>query len=90
VLGFVAIIEDLDQPEAVKLVASKIIEAMQSPFLIEGVSRSVTASIGVAIADSQIDDPDSLLRKADAALYCAKREGKNLYRLHEAQDELTA
>jgi diguanylate cyclase (GGDEF)-like protein len=87
---FVAVIEDLDQPDAVRLVAAKIIEAMQSPFLIEGVSRSVTASIGVAIANGLTDDPDSLLRKADAALYCAKREGRNLYRLYETQGRLTA
>lgn len=87
---FVAFIEDMDQPATVKLVAAKIIEAMQSPFLIEGVSRSVTASIGVAIANSQTEDPDSLLRKADAGLYCAKREGKNTYRLYEAPDELAA
>lgn len=86
---FVAIIEDLEQLDSVRLVASKIIEAMQSPFLIEGVSRSVTVSIGVAIANSQTDDPDSLLRKADAALYCAKHEGKNMYRLSKAQDEPT-
>ena len=86
---FVAVIEDLEQPDAVGLVASKIIEVMQSPFLIEGVSRSVTASIGVAIANSQTDDPDSLLRKADAALYCAKHDGKNMYRLSKAQDEPT-
>lgn len=85
---FVAIVEDFEQPDVVRLVASKIIEAMQSPFVIEGVSRSVTASIGVAIDNSQTDDPDALLRKADAALYCAKREGKNLYRLYEPQDEL--
>lgn len=84
---FVAVIEDLDQPDASRLVASKIIEAMQSPFLIEGISRSVTASIGVAIANNQTDDQDSLLRKADLALYCAKREGKNLYRLYDTQSE---
>jgi len=86
---FVAVIEDFDQIDAVRLVASKIIEAMQGPFLIEGVSRFVTASIGVAINNSNTDDPDALLRNADAALYRAKREGKNLYRLYEPQNELT-
>lgn len=86
---FVVVIEDPDQPDAASLVASKIIGAMQSPFLIEGIHCSVTASIGVAIANNQTDDRDSLLRKADLALYCTKRDGKNRYRLYDELSELT-
>jgi diguanylate cyclase (GGDEF)-like protein len=85
---FVALIEDRDQPGATKLVASKIVEAMQIPFLIEGRSCAVTASIGLAIANNRMDDQDSLLRKADVALYRAKREGRNCYRLYDTQSEL--
>jgi diguanylate cyclase (GGDEF)-like protein len=86
---FIVVIEDSDQPDAARLVACKIIEAMHSPFLIEGTGCPVTASIGIAIANNQTDDQDSLLRKADLALYCAKRDGKNRYRLYDAQSDLT-
>jgi diguanylate cyclase (GGDEF)-like protein len=86
---FIVVIEDPDQPDAARLVASKIIEAMQDPFLIEGISCSVTASIGVAIANKQTDDHDSLLRKADLALYRAKRDGKNRYQLYDAKSDVT-
>jgi len=42
-----------------------------------GVNERVTVSIGVAVADSHITDPTSLLEAADAALYQAKRDGRN-------------
>ncbi len=87
---FVAVTEGLDQPEAARLVPAKIIEVMQRPFTLDGVEHTITTRIGVAIADGLIDDADAFFRKADAALYTAKREGKNLYRLHEAPEQLTA
>ncbi len=81
---FVVVIEGLDQPEGARCVAAKIIEAMQTPFVLAGVDRLITTSIGVAIADGQTDEADSLLRKADEALYRAKRRGKNVYKLYKA------
>lgn len=90
---FVAILEGLDQADAAHLVAAKIVETMQNPFMLDGINFAVTTSIGVAIADSKHgddDDADTLLRKADLALYAAKREGKNLYRLYEKPDSFIA
>ena len=86
---FVVIIEGLEQPEGARCVAAKIIEAMQIPFSLAGVDRLISTSIGVAIADAQTDNPDSLLKKADEALYRAKRLGKNLYKFYEAPGFMT-
>ena len=81
---FVVVIENLEQPEGAICVATKIVDAMQIPFALGGIDRLITASIGIAIADDQMDDPDALLKKADEALYQAKRLGKNLYKFYEA------
>ena len=86
---FVVIIEGLEQPEGARCVAAKIIEAMQIPFSLAGVDRLISTSIGVAIADAQTDNPDSLLKKADEALYRAKDLGKNLYQFYEAPGFMT-
>ncbi|MDZ4178259.1 MAG: diguanylate cyclase, partial [Coriobacteriia bacterium] len=43
--------------------------------VVDGVEVSVTASIGIAAFDHTVDDADSLLAKADGAMYDAKRAG---------------
>src|SRR6185437_16141640 len=46
----------------------------ERPFVVEGVAITVTASAGAA---TLVGDADSLVRSADAALYDAKRSGRN-------------
>jgi diguanylate cyclase (GGDEF)-like protein/PAS domain S-box-containing protein len=82
---FVIVLEGLDQPAGGERVAAKIIHAMSDPFDIEGQLRSITTSVGVAISDGHEDDPDALLKKADEALYLAKRSGKNGFATHKAK-----
>ena len=53
------------------------IEALQVPRIGAGGSLSVTASFGVASVPDTAADRDSLIAAADAALYRAKRTGKN-------------
>jgi two-component system cell cycle response regulator len=37
----------------------------------------VTASVGVAALEYDDETPESILKRADQALYCAKRDGRN-------------
>ena len=62
-------------------VAARAIEALSRPYCIEGVAVSITASAGVSIYPDHGEDADSLMKSADLALYAAKSEGKNTYRL---------
>ena len=60
------------------------------PFMIEGRSVHIGASVGVACAPGDGDDPDELLRNADLALYAAKANGKATFRRYDpALDEQT-
>ena len=62
-------------------VASKVIEAVSQPYLIEGRSASITVSVGIGLYPVHGEDADTLLKSADLALYEAKGAGKNVYRI---------
>ncbi|WP_231378509.1 GGDEF domain-containing protein [Bordetella sp. FB-8] len=68
--------------EASKL-AERILEALQRPFLINGVALTIGTSIGVALAPDDGDTAHDLLKHADAALYAAKNAGRGRYLFHE-------
>lgn len=75
---FTVLLEDLTAPEHdTKSVADKIIAAIQSPFLLDGREVPATTSIGLAVYTTGRCDFDELLRRADAAMYAAKKSGKN-------------
>jgi diguanylate cyclase (GGDEF)-like protein len=75
----------LQQPEEVTVLASRIIEVLSKPYEVDGHEVVVGASIGIAIAPGDGDDPDQLLKNADMALYRAKADGRGMFRFFEAE-----
>jgi diguanylate cyclase (GGDEF)-like protein/PAS domain S-box-containing protein len=53
-------------------VAQKIIAALQRPFEIEGAAHEVAISIGIAVSPQHGEDVETLMRRADMAMYVAK------------------
>ena len=49
---------------------------LSAPYEVEGGEAQISASIGVAVASPLHEDAGALLRRADAAMYAAKREGQ--------------
>lgn len=76
---FVIVLEGLTAAEEAQAVARKIILAMQMPFAVCGRQRQVTTSIGVAVRQQEEDDAQTLLGRADVALYRAKSAGRNTF-----------
>ncbi len=58
---------------AAGLVAGKLLAALERPFIVEGQALDVGASIGIAVYPDHADTADSLLRRADIAMYVAKQ-----------------
>src|SRR5690606_7329249 len=62
---------------AVEQIATRILEALQRPFMLEGHEIIVSSSIGIKLGDATCRSADPALLDADVALYEAKRQGKN-------------
>ena len=76
------------QPTASRQLAQRLIETMAAPFELAGVQAHIGASVGIAVAPFDGDDPDALLKNADLALYRAKADGRGTMRYFEpAMDE---
>jgi len=67
---------------AVVAVAAKIRDALTPPFLIGDFNIIMTSSIGIAISPDDADSVGELLRKADTAMYHAKKQGRDNYQFH--------
>jgi diguanylate cyclase (GGDEF)-like protein len=76
---FVIVLERVGSADSVERLAARLIEAIRVPFEHEGMSLSVTTSLGFAITDPPLVQAGDLLQHADAALYRTKRAGRNGY-----------
>jgi diguanylate cyclase (GGDEF)-like protein len=86
---FVVLQAPMTSPDQSETLAECILTALGGTYDLDGHKVVVTASIGIAIAKSQID-PDQFLRNADMALYRAKSEGRGTWRWFEASMEARA
>ena len=79
---FVVVVERVSDWRHAGSIANKIIDAVSRLTAIDELPISVSASIGIAIADRPTDDPDVLVRRADEAMYDAKGSGAGLVRFY--------
>ncbi len=78
-----AIVQHLPpQPEAAIALAERVLSGL-SPMLAYGRRVEISASLGIAPLD-EVADYETLLRRADLALYDAKKSGRNTWRVFEA------
>ena len=80
---FVVLCGDLDLHATATLLASRIIQAVAVPFTEGGRDLSVTCSVGIASTSEAATEPDRLVREADAAMYEAKKAGRNRSRAYD-------
>lgn len=77
---FIVLMDNVGQPHTVATVAQKILKAASKTFHIEHLEINIGASIGIYYYDDNEDiNFESILKKADKALYSAKEKGKNSF-----------
>ncbi len=72
---FVVLCEGVADEQAALALADRLCRALEEPCAVTGGPAEVSAAIGVAVARVGQEDGGSLLRRADAAMYAAKRDG---------------
>ena len=82
---FLVILTELKERIHGCLVARRLIAAISDPILLDGgASARVGASIGISGYPTDGHNLDELIRKADEAMYKAKRLGKNNYQIYSS------
>ncbi|MCE7913005.1 MAG: diguanylate cyclase [Candidatus Brocadia sp. AMX3] len=81
---FTIILPDLVHALNTIIVASKIIDALNQPFRLEGHEIHISTSIGISLYPLDADEKADLVKKADIAMYLSKARGKNTYRFYKS------
>ncbi len=71
-----AFLFDPDAPIGVDSIAHYIVDRLGKPFDLAGVHTHISASLGIARSDGDCASVDALLRRADIAMYAAKKLGR--------------
>ncbi|MGD8468889.1 MAG: bifunctional diguanylate cyclase/phosphodiesterase [Desulfobacterales bacterium] len=80
---FVILLEDIENSEYASGVADRLQQGLKRPFNIEGKEVFAPASFGVVLNTRDYDDPEGIIRDADAAMYHAKENGKAQYKIFD-------
>src|SRR5256885_12089256 len=83
---FAVLTMDVKHPEDVVAIGRKILASLEGPFAIGDQMVETGASIGIAMYPVHGDDPSTLLRRADVAMYVAKRSGGG-YAVYQPEQE---
>ena len=78
---FVIVLGQVDDTAAVREVAGRVVDSLRQPIPIAGGNNAhIGASVGFAMCCAGEETLEQLFKKADAALYAAKRDGKHTFR----------
>uniref|UniRef100_E6VH98 Diguanylate cyclase/phosphodiesterase with PAS/PAC sensor(S) n=2 Tax=Rhodopseudomonas palustris TaxID=1076 RepID=E6VH98_RHOPX len=80
---FAVIQTGIKRPEDIVLLAKRLLHAVAEPYLLQGHSVVIGASIGIAVAPGDGDDSEKLLMNADMALSRAKKDTRGTFSFFE-------
>tara|TARA_R110001592_G_scaffold145210_3_gene368751 strand:+ start:4953 stop:7304 length:2352 start_codon:yes stop_codon:yes gene_type:complete len=82
---FVVILSDFESEDVSKKIAQKIIDTIKLPFIVDGYSLHIGASIGLSRFPLDSIEAEKLLEYSDIAMYFAKQNGRNNYQIYSSE-----
>jgi diguanylate cyclase (GGDEF)-like protein/PAS domain S-box-containing protein len=74
---FGLLLPELDGPDGVLPIVDRVLGSLERPIYVQSLPLGIEASIGIAIYPDHGDDPQTLIQRADVAMYDAKRDGSS-------------
>ena len=84
---FLILLSEVDHPDDAALIAQKIVASVAEPIIVDGHELALSASVGISIYPEDGQDAQSLIMRADAAMYHAKNSGRNRFDLYRSDME---
>ena len=82
---FVIMLQDIREPGDAEITAGKILKELARTFVLSGKELCITVSIGLSLYPTDGTDIGTLMKKADIAMYNAKKAGKNKFLLYQSE-----
>jgi diguanylate cyclase (GGDEF)-like protein len=83
---FVVLLADIADRDAAGRVAQKCLDHLGEPYAIAELEVRIGASIGIALFPDDADAPNTLISRADVAMYDAKHRGRNCFRFADSRE----
>ena len=77
---FLLLAPDVEEADRLEILAGKLVDALEQPFVIDSHVLHVTPSVGICCFPEHGTDRATLMRNADTAMYFAKASGRNTYK----------
>jgi diguanylate cyclase (GGDEF)-like protein len=77
---FTWLVSHISNKDQAAQLAEEMLRTVSEPYEIEGLTISITASIGICLFPDNATEPAALIQQADSAMYSVKRAGKNGFR----------
>jgi diguanylate cyclase (GGDEF)-like protein/PAS domain S-box-containing protein len=87
---FVILLLKLEKGEECMATLERLLTAISLPITVKDKFQTISASIGVSLYPMDNEDPDTLLRHADQAMYVAKQSGKNRFHIYDPALDMRA
>ncbi|MEN8129007.1 MAG: EAL domain-containing protein [Pseudomonadota bacterium] len=81
---FTVLLNTITHMRDAREIARKMVKSLEQPFNCYGRELHITTSIGIAVFPKHGNNTEDLMRNADIAMYCAKTQGRNNYRVYAA------